>query len=103
MARAVDQQLQLPGQGFFPASAGKFKANSYSAYVDLETEFTDKWSGAVAVRYEKADGFSSAVVYKLSSRYAFTDTFAVPRMWFSYLSRIAGEGWSEGGCTRFYT
>jgi iron complex outermembrane receptor protein len=38
---------------------------------------SDKWSGAAAVRYEKADGFDSAVVYKLSTRYAFTDTFAL--------------------------
>lgn len=64
-------------QGFFPASAGTFKADSYSAYVDLETQFTEKWSGAAALRYENADGFDSALVYKLSARYAFTDTLAV--------------------------
>ena len=64
-------------QGFFPASAGSFKQDSYSAYVDAETSFTDKWSGAAAVRFEHADNFGSATVYKLSSRYAFTDTFAV--------------------------
>ena len=64
-------------QGFFPASAGTFKQDSYSAYVDAETSFTDKWSGAAALRYEHADNFGSATVYKLSTRYAFTDTFAV--------------------------
>ena len=64
-------------QGFFPASAGEFKADSVSAYVDLESEITDKLSGAAAVRYEKADGFNSAIVYKLSARFAFTDNFAL--------------------------
>jgi iron complex outermembrane receptor protein len=64
-------------QGFFPASAGTFKADSYSAYVDLETKFTDKLSGAAALRYENADGFDASWVYKLSARYAVTDTFAI--------------------------
>lgn len=63
-------------QGFFPASAGKFRQNSYSGYVDAETSFTDKLSGAAALRYEHADRFGSSTVYKLSGRYAFTDTFA---------------------------
>lgn len=64
-------------QGFFPASAGSFSQDSYSAYVDAETSFTDQWSGAAALRYEHADRFGSSVVYKLSTRYAFTDTFAL--------------------------
>jgi iron complex outermembrane receptor protein len=64
-------------QGFFPDSAGKFEADSVSAYVDLEGEFTDKFSGAAAIRYEKADEFDSAIVYKLSARYAFTDQVAL--------------------------
>lgn len=64
-------------QGFFPDTAGKFKTDSYSAYVDLETSFTEAFSGAAAVRYENADGFNSAIVYKLSARYAFSDRFAL--------------------------
>ncbi|MFN7184303.1 MAG: TonB-dependent receptor plug domain-containing protein [Thermomonas haemolytica] len=64
-------------QGFFPDSAGSFKQNSYSAYIDAETSLTDKWSGALAGRYEHADRFGSSFVYKLSTRYAFTDTFSV--------------------------
>jgi len=63
-------------QGFFPASAGSFRQNSDSAYIDAETSLTDKLSGAAALRYEHADGFGSSTVYKLSGRYAFTDTFA---------------------------
>jgi iron complex outermembrane receptor protein len=64
-------------QGFFPASAGSFKQDSYSAYVDAETKLTDQFSGAAAVRYEHADRFGSKTVFKLSGRYAFTDTFAL--------------------------
>lgn len=64
-------------QGFFPASAGSFGQKSYSAYVDAETSLTDNWSGALAGRYEHAERFGSSFVYKASTRYAFTDTFAV--------------------------
>jgi iron complex outermembrane receptor protein len=64
-------------QGFFPASSGEFKADSASAYVDLEGKFTDQFSAAAALRYEKADDFDSALVYKLSARYQFTDNFAL--------------------------
>ncbi|MBT2145151.1 MULTISPECIES: TonB-dependent receptor [unclassified Rhodanobacter] len=64
-------------QGFPANAAGRFTQNSDSAYFDAETNLTDKWSGAAAVRYEHADGYGSKVVYKLSSRYAFTDAFAL--------------------------
>jgi iron complex outermembrane recepter protein len=64
-------------QGFPADAAGRFTQNSDSAYFDAETNLTDKWSGAAAVRYEHANGYGSKVVYKLSSRYAFTDAFAL--------------------------
>ncbi|KRE87133.1 TonB-dependent receptor [Rhodanobacter sp. Soil772] len=64
-------------QGFPTNAAGRFTQNSDSAYFDAETNLNDKWSGAAAVRYERANGYGSKVVYKLSSRYAFTDTFAL--------------------------
>jgi iron complex outermembrane receptor protein len=64
-------------QGFFPATAGSFSQDSYSAYADAETSFNDKLSGAAAVRYEHADRFGSKTVFKLSGRYAFTETLAV--------------------------
>jgi len=63
-------------QGFFPATSGTFKQDSYSAYADAETSFNEKLSGAAAVRYEHADRFGSKTVFKLSGRYQFTDTFA---------------------------
>jgi iron complex outermembrane receptor protein len=64
-------------QGFFPESSGEFESDSISAYVDVETEFTDRFSGAAALRYEKADDFESALVYKLSGRFAVTERFAL--------------------------
>jgi iron complex outermembrane receptor protein len=64
-------------QGFFPASSGKFEADSYSAYVDAETNFNDQWSGAAALRYEHADQFGSKVVGKLSTRFQVNDAFAL--------------------------
>ncbi|HTM29169.1 MAG TPA: TonB-dependent receptor [Rhodanobacter sp.] len=64
-------------QGFPADAAGRFTQNSNSAYFDVETNLTDQWSGAAAVRYERASGYGSKVVYKLSSRYAFTDAFAL--------------------------
>lgn len=64
-------------QGFPPQSAGHFKQTSEAVYLDAETNFTDNWSGAAAVRYVHAAKYGSKVVYKLSSRYAFNDAFAI--------------------------
>jgi iron complex outermembrane receptor protein len=64
-------------QGFFADSAGEFDSDSWAAYFDVESEFTDRFSGAAAVRYEKSDDFDSSWTGKLSARYAFTDRFAL--------------------------
>src|SRR6185437_926035 len=44
-------------QGFPTNAAGRFTQNSDSAYFDAETNLTDQWSGAAAVRYEHANGY----------------------------------------------
>jgi iron complex outermembrane receptor protein len=64
-------------QGFGPEMAGKWEKDSTAAYVDLETDFNDRLSAAVAARYEDHDGFSSTFDWKLSGRYQFTDSVAV--------------------------
>ncbi|TAM22402.1 MAG: TonB-dependent receptor, partial [Rhodanobacter sp.] len=64
-------------QGFPTSAAGRFTQDSDSAYFDAETNLTDQWSGAAAVRYEHANNYGSKVLYKLSSRYAFNDKFAL--------------------------
>jgi iron complex outermembrane receptor protein len=64
-------------QGFPLASAGSFESDSWAAYTDVETEFTDSFSGAVAFRYEDYDEFGDTFDWKVSLRYAFTDNFAI--------------------------
>lgn len=64
-------------QGFGLDQAGSFEKDSIAAYVDIETDFTDRLSGAVAVRFEDHDDFDTTTDFKLSARYDFTDTFAL--------------------------
>src|SRR5512138_776986 len=64
-------------QGFPVESAGEFESDSWAAYVDVETDFTDRLSGAVAVRYEDYDAFGDTFDWKVSGRFAFTENFAL--------------------------
>ncbi len=64
-------------QGFPLSSAGSFESDSWAAYTDLETDFTDAFSGAVAFRYEDYDEYGDTFDWKVSLRYAFTDSFAI--------------------------
>jgi len=63
--------------GFSPANAGHYSRHSYALYADLEADFTDKFSGGAAVRYEDYSDFGSETSGKLSARYAFTDQVAL--------------------------
>ncbi len=64
-------------QGFPNESAGSFGIDSFYGYVDFETDFTDKFSGALALRAEDYDEFDSTFDFKLAGRYQFTDEFAL--------------------------
>jgi iron complex outermembrane receptor protein len=64
-------------QGFPDQSAGSFKSNSYAGYVDIESDLSDKWTGAVALRYENYQKFNSQATWKLATRYAVTPDFAI--------------------------
>jgi len=64
-------------QGFPTASAGSFSSKSVAAYVDLEADITDRFSAGTALRFEDYDEMGSTFDYKLSGRFAITDTFAV--------------------------
>jgi iron complex outermembrane recepter protein len=64
-------------QGFPVESAGDFDSDSWAAYVDVETDFTDRLSGAVAVRYEDFDEFGDTFDWKISGRLQLTDQLAV--------------------------
>ncbi|MFT7141085.1 MAG: iron complex outermembrane receptor protein [Candidatus Azotimanducaceae bacterium] len=64
-------------QGFPVESAGSFESESNAVYVDFETNFSDKLSAGLAIRYEDFDEFDSTSDFKVSARYAFTDAFAI--------------------------
>jgi iron complex outermembrane receptor protein len=64
-------------QGFAPDTAGSFESDSYAAYIDLETDFTEDWSAAIALRYESYDEFDTTLDWKISSRYQINDQLAV--------------------------
>lgn len=63
--------------GYSPQQAGEFEQESYGAYVDVEADLTQRWSVGVAVRYEDFSEFGDTTDYKLATRYAFTDDFAL--------------------------
>jgi iron complex outermembrane receptor protein len=64
-------------QGFPTESAGDFDSDSWAAYVDVETDFTERLSGALAVRYEDFDIFGDTFDWKVSGRFEFTENFAL--------------------------
>lgn len=64
-------------QGFFPDSAGEWDSDSWAVYFDAETDVTDKFSVAAAMRYEDYEEFDDSLDYKFSARYDVNDNFAV--------------------------
>jgi iron complex outermembrane receptor protein len=63
--------------GFKPLNELDKQRKAYSAYVDLETQITQKFLASAAVRGEDYSDFGSAVTGKLAARYDFTDSFAL--------------------------
>ena len=64
-------------QGYAPNTEGDWDSDSWGAYVDVETDITDKWTVGAALRYEDYDEYDDTLDWKLSTRYDFTDTFAL--------------------------
>ncbi|MEQ8486810.1 MAG: TonB-dependent receptor [Pseudomonadales bacterium] len=64
-------------QGFPRESAGEFESDSWAAYVDFETDLTDRLSGALALRYEDYEEFDTTFDWKVSARFQATDNFAI--------------------------
>ncbi|AOS97245.1 Vitamin B12 transporter BtuB precursor [Microbulbifer aggregans] len=64
-------------QGFPTDAAGSFSSESMAAYVDLETDVTDKLTVGAALRFEDYDAFGSTSDWKLSGRYDFNERFAL--------------------------
>ena len=64
-------------QGFFDETEGDWDSDSYGVYVDVETDITDQWTVGAALRYEDYDEFDDSTDWKVSTRYDFTDSFAL--------------------------
>jgi iron complex outermembrane receptor protein len=64
-------------QGFPTDSAGSFESDSIFAYVDLETDFSDQFSGSLALRAEDYDEFDTTFDFKLAGRYDVNEQFAL--------------------------
>lgn len=63
--------------GFTPANAGNFDRNSYALYAGLEADFTERFSGGLALRHEDYEDFGSELSGKFSGRFALSDTVAL--------------------------
>lgn len=63
--------------GYNPLSAGDYARHSRAAFVDVVLYPTEAWLVDIAGRYEDYSDFGSKAVGKFTTRYDFTDTFAV--------------------------
>lgn len=64
-------------QGFSPEIAGDFTTDSYAAFVELDADITERWSGSMAARYEDYKAFGDNFSYKFATRFELTDVFAL--------------------------
>lgn len=64
-------------QGDSPDAAGEFSQYSRAAYLDLEADLVERWTVGLAGRYEDTSQFDSTFDWKASTRFEFTDTFAM--------------------------
>lgn len=63
--------------GFSLTDAGKHTRNSWAAYVDLAATPVEAWVIDGALRFEHFSDFGDTTVAKLTSRYDFSDAFAL--------------------------
>ena len=61
--------------GFQPGDATDKSRNSWAAYVDVESNWTDRFMTDQAVRYEHYSDFGSTTIGKLAAAYRVTDQF----------------------------
>lgn len=64
-------------QGDSPEASGDFSQYSRAAYLDLEADLVERWTVGVAGRYEDSSEFDSTFDWKVSTRFEFTDAFAM--------------------------
>ena len=83
----IDDEYGLPEQGFGvgsngfpgfqPGDAGKSTSRSHAAYVDLESNLTERFLLGAAVRYEDYRLFGDTTDGKLAARFQVSDAVAV--------------------------
>ena len=64
-------------KGFGPESAGVNSRRNAAAYVDVESQVTDKLLLGGALRYEDFTSFGSTTNYKLTAQYELSDEFSL--------------------------
>ncbi len=64
-------------QGFGPSDAGRNGRNSYSGYIDVEADVTERLQLGAAARAEHYADFGSTVDAKLAGRFEFSDAWAI--------------------------
>ncbi|BFT30973.1 TonB-dependent receptor [Alteromonas sp. D210916BOD_24] len=78
--RGLNQGFSIGSNGFpgyQPQSAGHWSRNNWALYADLEFYLSDAWQFGVATRVEHFTDFGSTFDGKLSTRYKFTEHFAL--------------------------
>ena len=63
--------------GYSPNDAGTYKRDNFSQYIDISFKPTEAWLVDGAVRHEHYSDFGDTTVFKLTSRYDFSDAFAL--------------------------
>lgn len=63
--------------GFRESDSGNYRRDLIAQYIDLETNFTDKWRASLALRNDRYSDFGGATTGSLSSRYDFTPEVAI--------------------------
>lgn len=63
--------------GFNPRTAGTDTRDNWALYLDLESQLTDQFLLAGAVRHEDYDDFGSTTNWKLTARFDVSDEFAI--------------------------
>ncbi len=63
--------------GFSPQAAGEWSRNNWAAYLDLETDLTERLTAGIALRQEDFSDFGSTFNWKVSGRLKITDAVAV--------------------------
>jgi len=78
---ALGPFANIPGSqvfaGFKPSDGGQFKRDSFSVYVSLEGDLTEKLSAGIAARYEDYSDFGDTSTGKVGARYDFTPRVAL--------------------------